>query len=121
MSVANSHETGVDDLSASSPGLDGDSLDAQELEVVTGDYTTRLEEALGNDDEDEDEDEGFLYQGEDSLEASATYNEQLHGFLDGLDDESVPAHGDLEEEQQVEKELSDVENFVYEVPHKVRK
>lgn len=120
MSVANSHETGIDDLSQYPVGLEDEGNDSQELDLITGDYTSRMEEVLGREDEDEEEDEDFLYQGEDSQEASATYNEQLIGFLEGLDDEAGSAHGDTEEELQVEKELYDKETFVYEEPPRVR-
>lgn len=123
MSAVKSLETDLDESLASALGLDGEGLDSQELDSVTGDYATRLEEVLGNEDdaEDENEDEGFLYQGADSLETSATYNEQLHAFLDGLDDEVVPTHGDHQVERQVENELNEAEKFVYEVLHTVRK
>jgi hypothetical protein len=116
MSGANSHETSLDEL-VSPVGLEGEGHHTPEHDLVTGDYTTRMEEVLGHEDEDEDED--FLYQGADADEASKTYNEQLKDFLQGLD-EAVSAQGDTEEEQQVEKELNETETSVYDEPPRVR-
>lgn len=119
MSAASSHETGISDsvLYPVAPEED-EGHDGQGFDSVTGDYTTRMNEVLGG--EDEEEEEEFLYQGADSQEASATYNEQLNGFLEGLEDEAGSAHADTEEELQVEKELGDQETFVYEEPSTVR-
>ncbi|KAF8478275.1 Golgi CORVET complex core vacuolar protein 8-domain-containing protein [Gautieria morchelliformis] len=114
MSGANSHDTGLDEL-VSPVGLEAEGH-TPELDLVTGDYTTRMEEVLGLEDEDEDLD--FLYQGADSHEASKTYSEQLKGFLQGLD-EAVSTQGDTEEEAQVEKELNETETSAYDEPPRV--
>lgn len=115
MSAVNSHDTGIDGLPASPLGIRDEADDAHELDLATGDYTSRMEEVLGNESEEEDEDEGFLYQGADSFEASATYNQQLNAFLEGLDDDAGPPSDELEEEQQVEQVL----NVYDEQHHKV--
>ncbi|KAF8578041.1 hypothetical protein K439DRAFT_1639240 [Ramaria rubella] len=116
MPAANSHEIGLEHSPSSPLGSDEDANDQEHS--YSGDYATRMEEVLGHDDEDE-EDEGFLYQGADSQDASATYNEQLHVFLEGLEEEGEPASTDSQEEHQVEQELGEVETLVYEEPPRI--
>ena len=79
--------------------------------------TLRNEEVMS---EEEDDDDDFLYQGVDSKEVSATYNEQLHGFLEGLSDANADADADIEEERQVEEQLDDTETSIYQEGPQVR-
>jgi len=73
-----------------------------ELDPVTGDYMTRMEEILGHSDDEAEDEEGFLYQGQDS----ATYNQQLQDILEG-EDHSDSDPRDAEDERQVDQELQE--------------
>ena len=100
------------------PEVYEDDGEVPELELVAGDYATRMEEILGRSD-DEDE-ENFLYDGQDSQEASATYNEQLQDILEGSEDQSDPDPVDVEEERQVEQELEEKDAFIHAKAPRVR-
>jgi hypothetical protein len=77
-----------------------------------GDYSSRMEDILGEDDEgadeDEDEEDGFLYEGEDAPPGAVGYRARLKDVL-GPDADADET--DLEEERMVEDELDS--QFLY--------
>ena len=78
-----------------------------DVDVHTGDYSSRMEELLSDEsdvqEDDSDAEEGFVYTGTDADEISGAYREQLRDVLGGEGDE------DETSENEVEKSLLDHE------------
>lgn len=96
-----------------SPPLDDD--DAEEsFQYDGGDYSSRLEEILGDphDDaggDDEEDEEGFLYEGEDAPKDAGNYRSRLADVLgEDMDDEP-----DMLEGQLVDRSLGESNDFSY--------
>lgn len=88
------------------PSPDGSDEDTEHEDLVSGDYSTRMEQIFDEegqvhsqgqemDDEEDEDEEGFVYQGVDS-EPRGAYRDQLHDILGS-------AH---EDDELDEKELS---------------
>lgn len=81
------------------------------------DYATQMEDVLGLDDGDSEED--FLYQGEDAKELSASYNDQLRTFIDGLGDDEDGSPNNTNDTRNPSNNTDDVEQFIYSSSPKV--
>lgn len=112
--------TGNGTLKPGSPSLslNDDDDDDESFQYTEGNYSSRLEEILGdsNDDagaeldhDDDDDDEGFLYEGEDAPKDVGDYRSRLADVLgEDMDDEP-----DILEEHFVDRSLGESNDFSY--------